>query len=443
MTSDLDEWEIDEPSPGFAERVIDAVRAPPRKRPRRLLIVAGGLVLAGAAAAAFVAGPRTPHGEAQADGVREVAIGPRAIAVLEPGARIAWTGDVVTQARGGVFYRVEPGTPFRVKTLAGDVAVKGTCFRVKVEEDMRGRDVKIAGVSAVLGAAALVGVYEGKVALTHPSGQAMDLAAGESAVSNAEGLRKTDGMDRASGDKDPLAAANASLADSVRAYQGRLAAIEEEKRQLEKDLADAQDKLAASADGAVALAKRNEFDITDDDWKRLAKDGIVKVRYPCDRPSTWDYSPKSLNKLGLRPDDGKAVAAALAASQKRRWAVIRPLCAQALAGAFDVADKVGEDACIAIVQTMANQKDSAAAEEAVRLAAEVRAGLRPPPGPDDPINPVERMMLALTGESKAIEADLTRSIGPDDAHVIMYGDEGCWHNSRWHVGPRGADDPSP
>src|SRR5262249_23653021 len=159
----------------------------------------------------------------------------------------------------------------------------------------------------------------------------------------------------AQGEKDdPLLAANASLADTVHAYKGRLEAIEAEKKKLEKDLAEAQTKLVASLDGAaLGTLKASEFDLNDDDWKQLAKDGQVKARWPCDRPSTWNYSPKALDKMGLRHDDGKAIAAALAASQKRRWAIIRPLCAQALAGAADVADRVGEPGCVAIIQTMA------------------------------------------------------------------------------------------
>src|SRR5262249_62285680 len=120
------------------------------------------------------------------------------------------------------------------------------------------------------------------------------------ALADGRGVRKAD--ERAfedgasSGDDDPLLAANASLADTVRVYKGRLEAIEDEKKKLEKDLGEAQAKLAASMDGAtLAGGKRAEFDLTDDDWKKLAQQGAVKARFPCDRPSQWDYSPKALN----------------------------------------------------------------------------------------------------------------------------------------------------
>jgi FecR protein len=463
MKDDWSAWEPEEPPRGFAERVASRAReeaasgrASSRGRRRRIAWgVAVAVTIASAAGVVLVLHRSAPAGDAEAKIRQEIVLGPRAVAVLEPGARIAWRGDRVTQTRGNVFYRVEPGSPFSVETAAGDVTVKGTCFRVKFREDtaMNARDAKAGILGAALGAAALVGVYEGKVALSQPKGGSVDITAGQSGVADARGVRSAGSLDDgdhlladgAPGKEEPLLAANASLADSVRVYKTRLEVIEDEKKKLEKDLVEAQAKLAAAEGGAaLAAAKKNEFDLNDDDWKQLAKQGQVKARYPCE-PHQGDYGPKALDKMGLKPDDGKTITAAFGASQKRRWAVIRPLCAQALGGATDVADKVGESACIAIVQTMAAQKDSAATDEGTRLAAEVRAGLRPMPAPDEAINPVERMMIALSGESKTVEADLTKSLGPDDAKRIVFGDtEGCWKNNGWSVGPRAAGDaPAP
>jgi hypothetical protein len=50
--------------------------------------------------------------------------------------------------------------------------------------------------------------------------------------------------------------------------------------------------------------------------------------------------------------------------------------------------------------------------------AEVNAGKRAPPDPGQGIEPVEALMLAFTGESKAFEADLAATLGPEDAHRI-------------------------
>src|SRR6185503_6725117 len=114
---DFDAWEPESPSPGFAERVV--ALATQRRRMRRR--VAWGTVAAAIAVAAtcaiFLRRP-VDAGDITADRRVEVAIGARAVAVLEPGAHIAWRGADVTQDRGGVFYRVERGAPFRVHTPA-------------------------------------------------------------------------------------------------------------------------------------------------------------------------------------------------------------------------------------------------------------------------------------------------------------------------------------
>ena len=123
------------------------------------------------------------RGDVTADARQEVRVGNRALAVLEKGAHVKWDGDAIEQSGGDVFWRVEPGARFVVHTAAADVAVKGTCFRVKVEgeEDaMNRRDAMSGTVGAVLAATAFVGVYEGKVAVSH-AGQSVDLVAGQSA----------------------------------------------------------------------------------------------------------------------------------------------------------------------------------------------------------------------------------------------------------------------
>jgi ferric-dicitrate binding protein FerR (iron transport regulator) len=152
----------------------------------------------GAVAAGMVLAPARPasHGEATTTTARaEVHLGARAIGVLAPGAHVAWSGDDVTQSKGDVFYRVEPGAaPFRVHTPSGDVTAPATCFHVDVREasTMNARDVS-AGVA---GATVLVGVYEGKVALSQPNGGSVSVAAGESAIADGRGVRAGAGAPR-------------------------------------------------------------------------------------------------------------------------------------------------------------------------------------------------------------------------------------------------------
>ena len=181
---ELEAWKAQEPPADFADRVLDAAsRSAPARRPRATRVLAG-LMLAAAMAivVAFGAHQRRAgaHGAVAAVERQEVRVGGRAVAVLEKGARVTWSGDDVQQDQGDVFWRVEPGARFAVRTPQGEVTVKGTCFRIRV----------LAATAA--GAAAIaVTVYEGKVGVSH-AGTQVDLVAGESARADDAGVRRTE-----------------------------------------------------------------------------------------------------------------------------------------------------------------------------------------------------------------------------------------------------------
>jgi ferric-dicitrate binding protein FerR (iron transport regulator) len=445
-------WRAQEPPPDFADRVMARIAGevtPPARVTRRggkalAAVAAGVLALAASAAVVFAwrASRETARGEAVATKLTEIEIGSRAAAVLERGARLSWMGDVVSQDAGEVFYRVERGGRFRVHTREGDVEVLGTCFRVSVREGeeigeraMNGRDVKAGVVGAAVGAGVLVSVYEGRVALSHESAR-VTLSAGESGRADAAGVhRGVDGAGASSEEEatDPLLAANANLADSVREYKRRLESLETKKKTLESELAAAQQKLDAAPGGGDD--ERSEFDLSQDDWKELAKEGEVRARVPCRNPPKDELSQLGLEKAGLSPGDLPAVRAALDGSRKRMWAAIRPLCVQALAGDAALADRLGSLTCQSIVQEAARENGEDFEEE-IRQVAEIRAGLRPVPA--DGGGSVTKLWLALTGEAGNVEQDLARSVGPDDARRFVYGSAGCWNDGRWGVGPRRA-----
>jgi hypothetical protein len=433
--SDFDAWEPQEPPSDFAERVVTASRTEAKPRGLGRRVAGGALVLAAAAAAVLVLGRRAPSaGEIRAEARQEAPLGGRAIAVLEPGAHVAWRGDDVTQDRGDVFYRVEPAERFVVHTPAGDVTVHGTCFRVKVrgEDPMNKRDVKSGALGAALSAMAFVAVYEGKVAVSH-AGERVELAAGEAAQATSSGVTRAEsiaagerGFDAKAADDEPLTRANANLADAVREYKERLEAIERQKKSLETQLHDAQDKLAAAQSDGAAHAARSPFDLTQDDWKDLAKDGTVKYQLPwCGPRGDKPLSPDSLDKLGLSPQDGATVAQAMGRSYGRLWSVVRPLCAQAIGGNVEMAEKIGLNTCIHLVRDITQASDPDTANEAFRQVSEIRAGLRPMPGPGDAVSPLERIFLATTGEMQSYQADLAQAFGPDEAHRIAFADAAC------------------
>lgn len=466
-TFDLDAWEPQAPPGDFAERVLARVRAEqtggetrdaaaveaaPKKQTRRVWRVLGGGLAAAALAAAVMLRVASPaaHGEAIAKDRIEVAIGARALAVLEPGASVRWDGDDVVQSRGDVFYRVEKGARFTVHTPAGDVEVKGTCFTVKVrggdsnreEADMVKRDVKAGGVGAALTALAFVAVYEGRVAVSHAS-ERVEVGAGETAQAGAAGVKLTgataDGekafaasLAASSGDES-LGAANQNLVRQVGEYRSRLEAIAAQKSELETKLKKSEERLAAAQDGAPAVMK-HDFDLSADDWKELSKDGTIKYQMPCLRKDAWKPDAEKLNALGLAPQDADTLKNAYAHSNERIWSAIKPLCTQAVGNA-SLAEKIGPDTCPHIILDVEYDRDTEAAKRARTQLGEIRAGMRPMPGPNEQVHPLLKLFLALTGESKSFENELAQSFGPEEAHRIVYSDELCMGSSTWG-GPR-------
>ncbi|HEX4513993.1 MAG TPA: hypothetical protein VH054_10665 [Polyangiaceae bacterium] len=422
---ELDAWEPETPPADFAERVGARVVTERRAHRRRVAIMGSVAALAVAAAAAVfvLRQDKETSGDITADHEMEIAIGPRAVAVLDAGAHVSWRGSEVTQDRGGVFYRVERGAPFRVHTPAADATVHGTCFGVAIEnpeEDMHARDWKAAGVGAAITTVAFVAVYEGKVAVAKGA-QSVELTAGQSARAGDDGVKRTGDFDPTSpsgaGTDEPYAKANKNLADQIADYQRRLDALEAQKKSLAARLSEAQDKLTATSDGSAPVAK-NPFDLSRDDWKQLAEDGTIKYAIPCSSSPNGYTPPKDvLDKLGLAPQDAAVIHDAYTRSTTRVWDVIRPLCAQAIGGSFQVADRLGADACVHVILDIERQLDGHGVNDAMHDVAEIRAGERQP---TDNASPVEQIFLALTSEPTRFESDLAQTLSPDDAHRVVY-----------------------
>jgi hypothetical protein len=470
----LDAWPAQEPPRDFAERVLEAARegageetsartsspsraSVPRVRAARRAGIIGALVLAAAAGAALWPSHRAgENGESIAADRLQVSIGRRAAAVLEPGAHVAWRGDDVTQSAGDVFYRVEPGAPFRVHTPTGDVTALGTCFRVRIDGEldadasssrslsMNKRDVKSAAVGAAIAGFAMVAVYEGKVAVTHAGQAPTTLTAGQTARADGDGVHRRggDGED----DADPAgehagagadvayAEANKNLAGTVKEYQSRLTANEEERKTLQERLASAEAKLAAAANDGAAGPTRSEWEISQADWARMAKEGVVKYRLPCADYVAWELTPDKLDKLGLAPTDAPALKAAYAKSSQRVWGQVKSLCAEAL-GSVEVAEKLGRSTCSQLIMDMARRADGDGADDTMRQVAEIRAGLRPMPPAGAKVSPMLRLFLVLTGENGAFEQDLAQTFGPEEAKRLATTDGMCNESSRIRGNP--------
>ncbi len=423
-----------------------SVRGPERasvvaRASRARIAIAAAAVVALAAAIAVVVTRAPKPGNVTASARTEIDIGGRARAVLEPTAHVAWKSpDDVEQSAGSVFYRVERGGPFRVHTPAGDVAVLGTCFRVTLrKDDMNLRDLKSGSIGAAVSLAAIVVVYEGKVAVSH-AGQSVELAAGETARASTAGVKKAEAEDRlgqASTTDDPIAdptlMANQNLVASVSDYRARMEKIEIERRALEQQLADARARLEAIDAGA----KPPKLEVTEDEWKELAKEGSVKMRVPCNWKGGWYPSPQQLNALGLSPADASAVQAASNHVYERSWALIKPVCERL--GGKEIAERLGLDGCPNFIFSYERGVDREAAFESMRRVSEMRAGLRPMLALDDPsLTPVERVFLVNTGMQKMMETDLAQTFGPDEAHRLVTSESFCGWSANYTGTPRKA-----
>ncbi len=426
MTDLEDDWVAQEPTPGFSERVVaaamregNAASPSPPARPR-LGRVGLGLAAAAVAAAAIALVVVTRDervvtaGDVTANERIEVAIGGRAVAVLEAGARVSWTGTRVEQHRGDVFYRVEPGSTFTVHTPTADAAVLGTCFRIRIDDQetvMNRRDLGASAVGAVAATLVVIGVYEGRVQVTGADRPVM-VRAGQSAVATREAVRVDDGTGTTTvrTSMDDVA----RLKRSAKELEQRLQDLEAEKAALELEL---------SATGTSAPAK-HPFDLSKEDWAKLAEQGAFKYRLPCYRTTGNRPTEAQLDKLGLDAKAGDDIAAAYERVNARVGTKLLSVCARAGFPA-DPRDGKSIGTCIGKMFASLYTNGAGNARDVFRQVGEIRAGKRVEPVGDQ-IDPALDMLLFFTTVSGLLEQDLATTFGPDEAHRLIYSDELCF-----------------
>jgi len=171
-------------------------------------------------------------------------------------------------------------------------------------------------------------------------------------------------------------------------------------------------------------ARRNFGEPSKDDWERMAQLGVVRARIPCVRDKPWTPPQRTLDRLGLAPDDAKTLEEAYAKSNKRVADQVKPLCAQVL-GSADVAERVGTSACMDAIASSARRTAPDATKESLTRAAEVQAGKRGAPAAGAATPPIEALALALANETKAFESDLAQKLGPEEAKRLTWAPEMC------------------
>jgi len=199
---------------------------------------------------------------------------------------------------------------------------------------------------------------------------------------------------------------------------GKLATVQREKAQLQGEKRELEAQLHALK-GEAAERDSYKYDLTQDDWKKLAAEGRVRYRMPCLMPleAGWKMPQQELDQLGLSPEDGESLAQALQRSNRRVWDTLRPLCMKIVSDA-EVVDLLGATSCQHLIEKVANRSDPSAIMDARRQVAEVHAGLRPPPAAGQPQHPVFESLMTFSSEAKRFEADLAESFGPEEAKRI-------------------------
>jgi|GEM_PF-3403790 len=271
---------------------------------------------------------------------------------------------------------------------------------------MTRREVVVAAVSALAGVLVTSGAWSlsARPALTHgPAGAA---SAG-------------------SEDIDSLRSANAKLVESL--------------HDADKTIAQLREQLAGSGAGVAAAAsaaapERPERDggrgrrggrgePTAEDWARMAQVGTVRVRVPCLRDKPWTPNQRVMDRLGLAPGDAATIRDAYANSNKRMAEQIRPLCVKAL-GSAEAADRVGPKACSDAILAGAKRTDPDGTQKSLVRVAEINAG-KADVKPSQDGAAVEQLLLSMTKESKAFEAELAAKLGPDEAKRLAWAPEMC------------------
>ncbi|MBK9071153.1 MAG: FecR domain-containing protein [Myxococcales bacterium] len=378
------------------------------------------------AAAALWLRPRTTNNGVYSSPViaaadrQSVEMAGRAVAVLEPAARLSWSNSgkaiVVKQTAGSVFYRVNSGNPFVVKTPEGDVVVHGTCFRIEVLP--MNNTVKLAisaGIGAAVASAVLVTVYEGNVAVEH-AGKTEIVAAGEqmriggNAAKMALGPRPIPTSSNAMTPElvaalaPPRAGATvAELLHRDELLRGYAVSLDQKVAALEKEVKD-------KPWGPPAAGGKQPWDFSPADWRELSKQCGLYLDVPELTIPVHQIEANKAEQLGLSLDEVKLVNAAL----KRN---VEPLIAEIRALYVEVTgDEQGADALDP--QSMERELEQKAGPEAAearkRIALE-KAGDLTPPADSKNRPPIERYYRRIAYVADHIEADLAAIIGAERA----------------------------
>lgn len=215
-------------------------------------------------------------------------------------------------------------------------------------------------------------------------------------------------------DDGGLAEANQNLVAMLQQCDRSLASLREQANSPEP-------VASAAAPPAREERRRVRAEPTSEDWERMASLGQMRLRTPCLRDTPWQPSERAIESLGLAPEDVAPIREAYEASNKRMSEQLRPLCASVL-GSSEAAEKIGVKMCADVISNSARTDPSA--RDSIAKVALTNAGKRNDGAASDG-SPLEKMLTTMSAEMNLFEADLARSLGPDEAKRLAWSQGMC------------------
>ncbi|HJZ84471.1 MAG TPA: hypothetical protein VKN99_04830 [Polyangia bacterium] len=432
-------WPAAEPPAEFVDRVMAAFRASEQpgarssasRRRRNGLVAAGAIIALAAAVFLVVRAQPAVSGRILAVERESIRLGSRGVAVAEPDAELGWdiarSGRAqITQPRGNVFYRVEPGGPFVVSTPAGEILAKGTCFRVEVEPMQAIKQTLVgAGVGAAIAATVVVTVYEGRVHVRNAHGQT-DLSAGERGTATTDQAPGAPKLAPALLEAPPPNATRDDLLARDQVLRNQIAA-------LLKDLADARQVVRRTSqvgpEGPREKGARMKFsNFSPNELKDMAKNCTVRFDLPDFGLEPQQMDPKQADKLGLAPDQRAAFNRVLAEQNADFMKQLRALYLE-LTGDTQGAQNLDARTLEAEIEAKSPRGEPGLARQ--QLAQE-KAGLAAPPADPRALSVYMRYLRLITSAGDAFERALADAIGADRARQLHEAQPSPW-GSKWSM----------
>jgi hypothetical protein len=207
---------------------------------------------------------------------------------------------------------------------------------------------------------------------------------------------------------DSLMAANTRLVSSLQDCNRRLAQVDARPTPSACVCPSALPAVASAPPApppAPAASTDRHGPYSRDEWEKFAQQGIVPYRVPCANEATAP-PPTGLG------ENATAVREMYAASNRRVLAQMAPLCANAVG---EAAERLGPSGCLKAIIDYARKDNADRLRQTLVRVDEISSGKLAPPAPTTGVDTFEALLLGINSESKALHADLSSRLGPDEA----------------------------